>query len=107
MELLSFIAACHALRLDNQPWLTKLEDLDKKYERTTSNNGKNVNRSCRDVAMEAGDSKDLNQGRRHEVEQTENVVSFTAQNMAISHPLRCYVKRKKQYEIDILSKVSF
>ncbi|XP_046839091.1 LOW QUALITY PROTEIN: methyltransferase-like protein 25B, partial [Xenia sp. Carnegie-2017] len=106
LELLSFIAACHALRLDNQPWLTKLKDLDKKYERTTSNNGK---MSTARVVMLPWKhlSKDLNQGRRHEVEQTENVVSFTAQNMAIGHPLRCYVKRKKQYEIDILSKLIF
>lgn len=98
MELLAFIASCEALKLHHQQWVAQYN------KRKCQNRNK-----CTLTSTRCGhDPEDLEQADAQvkKTNENTNIGQFQNENHSLSHPFRSHMKQKKQYEIDVVSKVS-
>ena len=117
LELLAFISSCHALELNNQKWLRKYKETQNilvhkniEHSETKSNHmdtiecKTNISSNDRNVQQDL-DLADVRTIRTDET-QKQQFLQREGLDVNLSHVFRCHMKPKKQYEIDILSKVS-
>ena len=110
LELLAYIASCHALNLNNKTLIEELNytqnimDRSTVLKRTKWDHTKSVEyetnniSNARDIHVSSDIEKDT-------IQKEEQILQRGGQNFNLSHPFRRHIKPKKQYEIDILSKV--
>ena len=114
LELLAFIASCHALKLNNQSWIDKFEDTQHATQKNINpSNTKptstetiecktNITSNAENIQiLEQSDVPVLNIVQTYKEQGLPNIVK----NVTLNHLFQRKIKAKKQYEINVLSKV--
>ena len=104
LELLAFIASCHALSLNCQRWVDKTQ--------TTHRNTVNKDTPCKHAKATGGKARISASAKiiQEDLKQPEIMASHTGEIRKehcsnLTHPFQRHIKPKKRYEIEVLSKV--
>ena len=110
LELLAFIASCHSLKLNNLAWTGKFNETQNTMHKHTVQENTQTNRTKTSVDCKtniSNNARNIQEGLKQADTRVLHVTEEqTLQRQSLSNLFQHRIKPKKQYEIDVLSKVS-